>query len=257
MKQALLLSVLGLGLLSSCATAFKTGQTPDDVYYSPGRELVSTREDETQRKQQQESYQQYQTNLEDEYLRMKISRRYRWDVLDDFSYWNDSRYDYGTYNNYNSYSGLYPKTGLYANWNYGYNNYYPYNGYNGWNSPAYTIINYNGPKLGSTGTNSATNINAYRNPSYNNNNYGYKDPKTGNFIPSNNNNSFGNLLKKVFTGSDGSSNTSYDRPVRSFPTTNTPSNTPSTTPSSSAGGSSGGFPSTGSSSSTGRGGRGG
>ncbi|MBK8951779.1 MAG: hypothetical protein IPM85_05095 [Chitinophagaceae bacterium] len=35
MKPQLLLLALTVAALSSCTTAYKTGQTPDDVYYSP------------------------------------------------------------------------------------------------------------------------------------------------------------------------------------------------------------------------------
>ncbi len=250
MKQALLLSILGLGLLSSCTTAFKSGQTPDDVYYSPGREMVSNREDET-KKAQQESYQQYQTNLDDQYLRMKISRRYRWSQIDDFGYWNDSRYDFG-YNNY--YNGIYSNIYSYPSIYIGNRGYYPFQGNYGWYSPVYTIIHYTNPKVSYNGTTSASNIYAYRNKNYNNNNYAFKDPKTGNFISGNNNNSFGNLIKKVFiSGTNGNNSSSFDRPSRTFSPSNSNS---SPAPSSSAGGSSGGFQSTGSSTSTGRGGKG-
>ena len=35
MKQSITLLVLTVAVLSSCTTAYKTGQTPDDVYFSP------------------------------------------------------------------------------------------------------------------------------------------------------------------------------------------------------------------------------
>ena len=37
MKSKILLLALIVAVLSSCTTAYKTGQTPDDVYYSPTR----------------------------------------------------------------------------------------------------------------------------------------------------------------------------------------------------------------------------
>jgi hypothetical protein len=37
MKSSVLLLALVVAALSSCTTAYKTGQTPDDVYYSPTR----------------------------------------------------------------------------------------------------------------------------------------------------------------------------------------------------------------------------
>lgn len=250
MKHVLLLSVLGIGLLSSCSTAFKAGQTPDDVYYSPGREVASVaKEDEIQR-QQSEEYQIYLSSLDDRYLRMKIANRYRWSAIDDYSYWYDSRYDFGVYNPYNYYTRLNP----YAQWNpylsQGYGNW-------GWSSPIYTVIHYSLPKIYGGGSTSGSNIYAFRNKGYSNTNLGYTDPKTGKFTPSGGNNSFGDLLKRVFTGSSSSSGnvSSYDRPVRTF--NSSPSNSSSQpAPSSNAGGNSGGFKSTGSSTGTGRGGRG-
>jgi hypothetical protein len=35
MKTNLLISILTIGLLTSCSSMYKSGQTPDDVYYSP------------------------------------------------------------------------------------------------------------------------------------------------------------------------------------------------------------------------------
>ena len=252
MKQALLLSVLSIALFTSCSTAFKAGQTPDDVYYSPGREVPSAKEEEVQKKQVDE-YQSYVSNLDDRYLRMKVANRYRWGSLDNFDYWYDSRYDFSNshyyYNEFNPYTNWNPV------WGGRYGRLNPWTGNDLlWGNPIYTLVLYAHPSY-SPGSTSASNITAYRNKTYSNNNYGYKDPKTGVFVPNNNNNSFGNLLKKVFSPATSTSNaSSYDRPVRTFttPTTNNPA--PAT--SSSAGGSSGGFPSTGTSTSTGRGGRG-
>ncbi|MDE3252984.1 MAG: hypothetical protein KGO92_09255 [Bacteroidota bacterium] len=254
MKHMLLLSALGIGLLSSCSTAFKAGQTPDDVYYSPGRDITNVTEVREQQ-QQAEEYQNYVSSLDDRYLRMKVGNRTRWGAIDDFDYWYDSRYDFGSQNYAYCYNTLNPYTywnpGLSLSLGYGFYNpgYYGY-GY-GWNSPIYTLVHYSTPYYG--GSTAASNITAFRNRSYNNNNYGYRDLKTGQFVAGSSNSSFGSLLKRVFTGSanNGTAN-SFDRPVRTF------SNTPGTNslPSSSAGGSSGGFKSTGTSTSTGRGGKG-
>lgn len=263
MKHMLRLSAIAMVLLSSCSTAYNAGQTPDDVYYSPGVERPAT-EDRVS-KEEAAQYQEYVTYLDDRYLRMKVANRYRWSGIDDFNYWYDSRYDFNTFNTYNY--GLYNSYGVYSNygfynpyaWNhglgYGYGAYYPGYGGWGWSSPIYTVVHYSIPNFGST---SGSNISAYRNKSYNNSNYGYTDPKTGRFVPSGNNNSnFGSLLKRVFTpGNTTEAASSYDRPVRTYtPSTTTPSS--SSAPAGSSGGSSGGYGSTGSSSSGGRTGRGG
>ena len=258
MKQALLLSAIGLTLLSSCSTAFKSGQTPDDVYYSPGREIAAAKEEESD-KRDQAAYQEYISSQDDRYLRMKVANRNRWTSLDDYSYWNDSRYDFCTERNYSVYNNPW-NAGIGITVGYGSRPYYSSYGY-GWSSPLYTVVAYGSPKLGTPAHTSGANISAYRNKEYNNANLGYKDPKTGAFVPSGSNNSFGNLLKRVFSNApagNNSSTTSYDRPARTFTTpTNTNTNTtPAPATSSSAGGHSGGYSSTGSSTSTGRGGRG-
>lgn len=257
MKRILLLSVISMGLLSACSTAFKAGQTPDDVYYSPGRDGGSAKE-EVVKKKQAEEYQEHVNIQDDRYLRMKVANRYRWSGIDNYDYWYDSRYDFGGYNYQNCYSSWNPRWNL----GLGYGRTYPGSIGWGWASPIYTVVAYSTASYKSEkGYTSGANISAYRNKNYNNTNYGFKDPKTGTFIPSNNNNSFGNLLKRVFSG--GSENTSgyerasssYDRPARSYSTTPSTNNSAPAT-SGSAGGTSGGFQSTGSSTSTGRGGRG-
>ncbi|NCI46118.1 hypothetical protein [Sediminibacterium soli] len=250
MKKLLLSAILGMAIFSGCSTAYKAGQTPDDVYYSPGREGLTAKE-ETRRQQDREDYDEYISSQDDRYLRMKVANRNRWSSLDDYAYWYDSRYDFCNYNNYSLYNTW--NNGLYIGVSYYGRPYWGGGAYYGWNNPYYTLVNYSTPKFGGGGYTSGSNLSAYKNKTYNNSNYGYRD-KSGNFVPSaTNNNNFGNLLKKVFTTSPNGSTNSFDRPARTFAPTNN-SSTPST--SSSAGGNSGGFKSSGSSSSTGRGGRG-
>lgn len=255
MKRILLLSAFSIVLLSSCTTAFKSGQTPDDVYYSPGREVA---QGENQVKKEEDAqYQDYVSSLDDRYLRMKVANRYRWGSLDNFDYWYDSRYDFNAYNPYNSYNSYnyYSSLNPYASWNPYWNFGIGYGRYGGgWNNPICTVLIYANPHYGGGGSTAGSNITAYRNKTYSNTNYGYKDPKTGNFVPASSNSSFGNLLKKVFSTGPSETTQSYDRPVRTY--SNTP-NTPAPATSSSAGGSSGGYSSKGSSTGTGRGGRGG
>ena len=268
MKQYLLVSVLSMGLLSACSTAFKAGQTPDDVYYSPGREAIETVRAEESQKQQEAQYQVYLSSLDDRYLRMKIANRYRWGSLDNFDYWYDSRYDFGAYN-YGGYNGSYYYNTLnpYAFWNpgrsfgIGYGSGYG-SGYGdgSWTNPIYTVVHYSYPKYSGGGSLSTSNITAFRNKGYSNSNYNVSNPKLPGYTPPNTT-TFGSLIKRVFTGS-GESASSYDRAARTFndpaPTRTTTNPTPAPPPtSSSAGGNSGGFPSTGSSTSTGRGGKGG
>ncbi len=255
----LLFTLISTGLLSGCSTMYKSGQTPDDVYYSPGRDGLTAKEEEVQ-KEEQARYEEYISSQEDRYLRMKVANRSRWNSLDDFNYWNDSRFDFcqSYYGRYNSWNNLYAWNPYYYSmnpaWNYGmgyYSGWRPGMGW-GWSSPIYTVIGYSNPKVYS-GYTSGSNITAYKNRTYNNANLGYRDAKTGQWVNNGSQNSFGNLVKRVFSSSpnnnQGNTNNSWDRPVRTFDNS---SNSSSST-SSSAGGNSGGFKSTGSSSSSGRG----
>lgn len=259
MKNTLLFALIGMGIFAtSCSTAYKTAQTPDDVYYSPTKEVFAKAD-----VKKDEQYEEYISSADDRYLRMKVANNYRWGGLDDFTYWNDSRYDFNHYNNYNSigwnfYFGNYK----WNYWNYpiGLGNYYP--GYS-WGCPTHTIISYYHPKA-FVGTTSESGINAYSNKNYNNSNTpstylgsskaAYNNSNSTNTGSSN----FGNLVKRVFvpsnSNSGNSSGTSYDRAVRTYDNGSSNSSRSGNTstysaPSSSAGGNSGGTNSTGSSAS--------
>ena len=75
MKSKILLLALTVAALSSCTTSYKTGQTPDDVYYSPVRsqdEYVRTeKNDDRQYRNNEDEY------YDDNYLRMKVRNRNR------------------------------------------------------------------------------------------------------------------------------------------------------------------------------------
>jgi hypothetical protein len=84
MKTRILLLAATALTLASCSTVYKSGQTPDDVYYSPGVEntgnVYSDRNGGNE-----DGY----VDLNDRYLRMKSSSR-RWSSFDDdFMYWNN------------------------------------------------------------------------------------------------------------------------------------------------------------------------
>ena len=255
MKNSLLILLIGIGFLStSCATAYKSDQTPDDVYYSPGKPAAE--DDLVKDAAQQEQYQAYMTSADERYLRMKVANHSRWTSLDDYAYWYDSRYDFYRYNQYNS---------------LGLNNYNYNNNWNsmaafgshrpmlGWSNPAFTIISYCNTKtlIGST---AGSNITAYKNKNYDNANISYTNPKTGLTTYSNNTNNFSSLVKKVFAAASSNSNGSstFDRAARTFSNSSTigsSSSSSSSSPvvtSSTAGGNSGGVKSTGTSTSTGR-----
>lgn len=120
MKSKYTLSLLSLAVIfASCTTAYKSGQTPDDVYYSPARpqaEYVL---------QENNEYKMYRYDegsyRDDRYLRMKVSDpRYSLLYNDYYSY---NPYYYHYYNNNLIYNT--PWTPV-SYWSYYYNPYsYP------------------------------------------------------------------------------------------------------------------------------------
>lgn len=225
MKDKILPLVLAGFMLASCSSVYRSGQTPDDVYYSPTREYAKTEVKEEEKVEEEKKL-----TAEDQYLKMKVRNRYRWTGIDDYDYWNDTRY--------NTRCNCTCNPPLYG---YGYT--YPTRYYNTWGSPYYPIIVY-GNTRNIKGTTSGSNVKAYNTRVYSNTN-SPTNVKTGTT------NNQGSFLKRILT----SSGTSVDRTQRTFPSSSGSSTTSSGT-SSSSGGKSGGYNSTGSSSSGGRGGRG-
>jgi hypothetical protein len=260
MKHTLLIGMVAL-VLSSCGTAKRFIQTPDDLYYSPVDPAIEERQ---ARRDERERYQEF-PDRDDRLLRMQVRNGGRWNQLNDFDYWYDPRFDFGpmAWNSWRMNQPLF--MGNTWGWNnpwacnnpfmwnnrIGWNNPFMWNrpfvgmgfrpGWNnwGWNSPIQSIAIYK-PVIARTS--SGSNLSAFRNRSYNNNEYYQYRGKQEQ--------GFGGLLRRAFSNSEsssGNSNSSWDRPARTFSSgTNTSSN---------AGGRSGGFRSTGSSTSTGRGGR--
>ncbi len=211
MKFKILLSALSIAaILSSCSTAYKNGQTPDDVYYSPANETEKyiSREKETYTRR---------TDPEERQLRMR-ARDYRWRYL-------DYDYDYGC-----SYSPYY----------YGYNHGYYYNPYY-YPVPVYSygyaVVN---PKNNAPRT---TNLSSYNNTaSVKNTKAGYRTStvnSTGAYTDYNRNSNTEysrRILRPQQTGNDGSNQSA--RESNNNTRTYTPSSSNSS--SSSSGSSSGG-----------------
>jgi len=255
MKAKILYSLFFVGILTSCSSAYKSSQTPDDVYYSPAQENYYVQQETTK-------------DREDNFLRMK-SKNNRFQDLDDYYYWNDTRY---TFNNcYNSYAYNWGNTWhsyYYNNWNNSFifnspcsynNNWYSwnYNSFGSWNNPYYYMIPYYNPAIVKNyGNTKGSVVTAYSNTKYNNTNTTTKSVKAGT-SSTNTSTGFGNLVKKVFSGSgnnggnNNGNNSSWDRPVRTYGN----NGGTTTSGSSNAGGRSGGFGSTGSSSGSSRSGR--
>lgn len=233
MNAKILLIAISAAAFSSCSTAYKSGQTPDDVYYSPVRP-IEERNDNRKRDEVKPDENTTANNR----IRMVIRDR-RWREFDndyDYSY-NNSPYRY-CYSSYNSYG-------------YYYNPYY-------YSKPVY----YGGitPSAPVNHTPRMVNLNSYTN---------YKaavvsNTKTGTTSTSpsyirqynNSNNSgskLGNLLRQVITPTPVNTNTnsSSNNNTRTYTPAN--NNNSSSTPSSSGSGSGSGSSSSGSVSRPGRG----
>lgn len=236
MKPVLPLIALVL-FASSCSTAYKSGQTPDDVYYSPERKVervdyVQTNRDDdrptyrsNRRQADAEDYYGYD---EDRYLRMKARNRNRWSDLD--YYYNDP-YAAGYFGRPGFYSGI----GFWGNNFWSPNSYW--NAYNNWN---YFYNPYHRPWGNVVVINPITSP-VYNRPrtfnlnTFNRNNGGYSDPKRSN-------NYYQNFDSRPYRGSNAGSSGSDLR--RSFNTNNNnsysaPSRSSSNTGSSSGSSSSG------------------
>jgi hypothetical protein len=223
----ILIILTSLATLNSCSTAYRTGQTPDDVYYSPAKEssryVAANNRDEDDYQQ----YDDYDTYHNDRWMRMSIGNPYRMSVFNDY-YWNDWGYGLG-----------YSPWARPFYWNSFYNP-YAYNYYIFINpkTPAYftaparpTVFNagaYN------TGTNKSSAARSYYNPrtgvysNYSNTNSSggqnsnLRRTTPGRYYNTNNN------TRNANSGSYTPSNNSTDRPVRTY--------TPSYSPSPSTGG---------------------
>lgn len=100
MQSKTLLVALSVAAFSSCSTAYKTSQTPDDVYYSPAR--IIEKENRSEKKEQA------RYDAKDDYEITMSIRDHRWrDFRDDYEYRN-SPYNYTVCNcNYGYYYNPY------------------------------------------------------------------------------------------------------------------------------------------------------
>ena len=220
MNAKILLIALSAAAFSSCSTAYKSGQTPDDVYYSPVRVVDERRNDDSR-----DDTRQVETTSEDKRIRMSIYDP-RWRNLD---------YDYDYSYNYSPYSYY---TCTCNSYGYYYNPYY-------YSRPVYypTVIT----KTAVNTTPRMVNLNSYKN--YNNavtNN----NPKTSTsstwvnptrqYNNSNNSGSkIGNVLRQVFTPSPNTNSSSNNNTRTYTPSSNSSSGSSGGGGSSSGGGSSG------------------
>lgn len=211
MKSGIILSLIGGVLLSSCSV-YRSGQTPDDVYYSParqtksaavaGNEYVQTQSGRNDGRRNQDysnsrSYSAYDdfATMDDRWLMMRVRNPYRWSMFDDYSYYNAfSPYSpYGMGGFHSPYSsmgfGYSPGWsfglgfGSFSPWGFGGMGYGYYNNYNNWNNyynPYYPGVIIVDPKTNPSGYTRARSFNLN---SYNN----FNSPRTGTVRPQYNN----------------------------------------------------------------------
>lgn len=213
MNLKLLILAIAAVSISSCSTAYKSGQTPDDVYFSPVRAI-----DESETRDEVRTTNNRTDTYEEREIRMATRDR-RWrDINDNYDY----NYRYDPYR-------------------YGYNYGYYYNPYY-YNRPVflpgYTIVN---PK---NTTPRSTNLGSYKNPTL-----VVANNKTGEtkWIPANrsynNSNNGGSFIRRIITPASNSNTGSSSRNNSSYESNNTrtynPSNSSSNSRSSSSSSSSG------------------
>ncbi len=129
----ILLLILSITIFASCSTTYKSGQTPDDLYYSKPKVITETKVERNV------TYDHNVYNSENRQIRMAI-RNQRWRSLDD-----DYDYDY-----------------KYSPYKYGYNYGYYYNPYY-YPYPVYNnvcAVKYTNPKNASIRT---ANLGGYSN----------------------------------------------------------------------------------------------
>ena len=271
-KYLLLLGIIAV--LGSCSSAYRTGQTPDDVYYSPVPAQNAYVASNNQQDRNSYGYNNNNYNSEDFAIRRGINNpQYRSNLSLDFGY-GYSPYDYygssfyspfSSYYNPYSYSGatFYPYNYNYYNSYspYNYNSYSPY--YNSYYPPVYyiskspaAVSNYSGPRRYNMGVYSNNSSNpVYNTPS---------QSRTSNSVPVRtfqtppaNTTGVGNFIRRVFTPSsnntrtysNGNNNRSYNNnntnnstPERTFQTNTSSSNNSSSLSSSSSSGGGGSAP---------------
>jgi hypothetical protein len=232
MKIKYLLFAGSIAVLSSCSTAYRSGQTPDDVYFSPApqpNEYVSHSNGDDQ-----DSY-YYRNNEEDYNIRRGIENpayRAPLSLSLGFGYSPYSYYPYNSLYNpygYNSYYGYSPfgMKGMYNPYfdDFGYNGlsfYNPYSLYNpyyggyGYSpfgygySPFYSSINFYSKPINTNTGARRYNLGGYTNNLNRNNESGSVQPirntQTG-VAPESNGTGMGRVIRRVFSPSERNSYT--------------------------------------------------
>src|SRR4051812_13956186 len=98
MNIKIILLSIGIAALTSCTTAYKSGQTPDDVYYSPAKERAAyvdvQKQQDEYRNYDNSSSDYYNSYRDDRFLRLGIANHYRWSGYDNYLYTDNFSYGY-------------------------------------------------------------------------------------------------------------------------------------------------------------------
>lgn len=237
MNTRLILLALSVTAFGSCTTLYKSGQTPDDVYFSPVRTYGEDKEEEQQQRDEVKTY-----SHEDRTIRFGINDP-RWRNFD-----NDYRYnsfDYGFNYGFNDFSNnpfRFNNRYNYNPYSYGFNHGYYYNPYY-WPHPIYSNV-YTVPVNRKNTTPRVANLGGYNT---NGSATRSTNTKTGNapvrnYSTTNKGSAVGNILRQVITPSNDNNSNYNNNNSRSSSSSNNNSNnnTRSYTPSSNSGSSSSG-----------------
>lgn len=208
MKTNFIFLSVVMALISSC-TAYKNGQTPDNVYAAPTKPANSYANTQNN----EDYYADRENYADDQYLRMMAmsQNRSRWSSINDFDYWYRP-----SYSNWGYGYGKYYPGGFYGNvgWSNGYN-YDPYCGcYNPWNpwygtGPVVVVTKY---PVYVAPSNSPSSLRGYRNNSYDNTNRSYQNKSSYN--KDNNYNNNNNNRYNTTTPTNSNNNTTS--PTRTY-----------------------------------------
>lgn len=256
MKIKHLLLVGAIAVFSSCSSAYRIGQTPDDVYYSPAPVQEEYVTSDNQQDKDSYAYNNSSNNIEDLAIRRGINdpgfrNNFSFDLGSGYGYYPYDTYGspfYNPYSYYNPYGytgiSFYPYYNSFNSFYSPYVNYYSpyyssyYPGVYYVTKPGNAVSNFSGPRrynLGVYNTNGAT-----TGASSSSTNASSVPVRT--FKPSNTTGS-GNFVRRIFTPSDNNSrgNNNYNNNNNNFNNNSTPSRTfqPSTS-SGNSGSSSGG-----------------
>lgn len=284
MRSLIIGSFSAIIFLTSCSV-YREGQTPDDVYFSPGpaaRESAGGYVDadggrDDGKRYENRNYNGYDdfATSDDRWLMMRVRNRYRWSYFDDFNSYSPYGFGYNGWGGYGGGFGYAPGFsmglggfglgfgyGMYDPFfpSYGYNDFYNWNSYYNPYYPKMIAVN---PRTDPGAYNKIRNfnLNTYNNRSYNNSR-SVLNPANNNRGQNGYNNSnrtLGNSFRRVFSNSNNSTVTprtrdtyrdnssSSDRPVRVYTPSNNNSNNSTYSPSSSGGGGNSGGGSAGSS----------